>query len=128
MPLPNDATVKRKLRAQIERSIKELQDGEPITYSFYFEENCIRLDRGGIMSMKIYNNSVDMYFMGKSISLKRAQSEAEDFQMMCGSELYFDHELEKRTELLVDLHIEYVLKSCSVRRYKEGENVNQPNS
>lgn len=122
--------IKERALEHVVQAIIELEENKTRTYI------CQMLDESFIVSKSMYSSyfkvvvtidSMTIYWMSDRVDMKRAKCEEELFQMMCLDDTYCDKEFEEGIKLLVELHIQRILKQCGIGGFKEGVYDNQPN-
>ena len=130
MEYTNKQKIKERTLEHIVQAIIELEENKTRTYS------CDLQDERFIVSKSLYSSSfkvvvtidsMTIYWMSDRVDMKRAKCEEELFQMMCLDDTYCDKEFEEGIKLLVELHIQRILKQCGIGGFKEGVYDNQPN-
>lgn len=130
MKYTNKQKIKERTLEHIVQAIIELEENKTRTYS------CDLQDERFIVSKSLYSSSfkvvvtidsMTIYWMSDRVDMKRAKCEEELFQMMCLDDTYCDEEFEEGIKLLVELHIQRILKQSGIGGFKEGVYDNQPN-
>lgn len=134
MKLSSDVTytdkqkVKERALEHIVQAIMELEENKTRTYT------CQLLDDRFVLTKSLYISSfkvvvtcdeMTIYLINERVDMKRAKCEEELFQMMCLDDTYCDAEFEEGIKLLVELHINSILKRSGIGAYKEGLYDNQ---
>lgn len=120
--------IKERALEHIVQAIIELEENKTRTYMCQLTDNQFILTKlWSIAPFKVVVTCDEMtcYWMSDRVDMKRAKCEEELFQMMCLDDTYCDGEFEEGIKLLVELHINSILKRCGIGAYKEGLYDNQ---
>jgi|AGFT01.1.fsa_nt_gi hypothetical protein len=114
--------MKERALTVIVRAIMELEDyGKLNSITLYFHENGFELkDNRNFTTVKCLRDSISIDWLSSGISLKRAKSEEEYFQLMCLDDMYCDEEIEEGIKQLFELYIKNMSNKYAIGGFREG--------
>lgn len=129
---PEERTrIKEKALEHIVQAMIELEEGQATTYTIEVRYDGVFIYKSMYSSrfkLSITRDEVEINWLSDIVTMQRAKSEEEYFQMMCLDDTYCDEEFEKGIKQLVDLHLQHMLSKSAIGGFIEGAYDNQPNS
>lgn len=123
--------IKEKALEHIVEAMIELEENKPQTYTIDLRYDGLFIYKSMYSSrfrLSVTSDEVEINWMSDVVTMTRAKSEEEYFQMMCLDDTYCDVEFEKGIKQLVDLHLQHMLSKSAIGGFIEGAYDNQPNS
>lgn len=123
--------IKEKALEHIVEAMIELEENKPHTYTIELRYDGLFIYKSMYSSrfrLSVTSDEVEINWMSDTVTMKRAKSEEEYFQMMCLDDTYCDEEFEKGIKQLVDLHLQHMLSKSAIGGFIEGAYDNQSNS